>query len=142
LSRSRKILEAVTKGGAMVGPAFGEFGMLAALGLVALSAASKQKKISPEQRIIYADQRAMHYMVDAGYDPQGMIDLLYKFLNAEKQVAPYFYDYYQSRPISQPRFQALQREFSVLPLQGKTLSTNQKQYQEMTHGVRQMYEHT
>lgn len=141
LSQSRKILEALTRGGAMVGPAFGEIGALAVLGLAMASAAAESRQLKPEERPLRADQRALEYMMKAGQDPQGLIDLQYKFLNAGPDVAPYFFDYYQSRPITPERFQSLQEEFSKLPLAGKSFTTHRKVYQEMTHAVREIYKH-
>ena len=141
LSRSKKILDAVTKGGTTIGPAFGQIGALAALGLVMMNAVAESHngKKSPSDRILQADVKALHYMVAAGYDPQGLPDFLYKFLNAEKQIAPYFYDYYQSRPINQERFQIIQNEFPKLPLEGKQFSTHRDVYQETTKGIREIY---
>ncbi len=80
-------------------------------------------------------------MMNSGEDPQGLIDVLYQFLNAEREIAPYFYDYYQSRPVNMDRFNALNREFALLPLAGKNFSTHAKQYQEVTRGIRQMYQY-
>lgn len=139
LSKSRKILEAVTRGGTMIGPAFGEIGVLAALGLVMIQAVHEKNQRSPAERLLDADRRALHYMVKAGYDPQGMVDLFYKFLHAGRDAAPYFYDYYQSRPITMERFQSLNEKFAQLPLQGEIFSTHHKRYEEMTQGVRDIY---
>jgi predicted Zn-dependent protease len=139
LSQSRKVLEAVTRGGAMVGPAFGPIGVLAALGLVAVHSVAESKVKAPEDRILESDKRALNYMVQAEYDPQGMIDVLYEFVNAQKEIAPYFFDYYESRPISPERFRSLQDHFSKLPLQGKSFSTNHKAYEEVMKGIREIY---
>ena len=140
LSSSRKVLNAVTKGGGLVAPAFGGIGMLALLGLVGVSMAANKTGPSPEQKLSKADSLALHYMVDSGYDPQGMVDLLYKFLSSNNEVIPYFFDYAKSRPITEARFQALQKEFSKLPLQEKTLMVNRKEYKEMTAGVAEIYQ--
>ena len=139
LSKSRKVLEAVTRGGTMVAPAFGQIGMLAALGLVAMQAIYEKGQPSPEERLFEADRRALEYMVKAGYDPQGMIDLFYRFLNTSRDFAPYFYDYYQSRPITMERFQNLNEKFAGLQLQEKVFSTHHERYQEITLGVREIY---
>ena len=140
LSRARKVLEAITRTGATVGPAFGQIGALAAIGLVMVNAlVDKQHAKTPADRIQESDNRALHYMIEAGYDPQGMIDLLYKFLNANDAVIPYFYDYYQSHPITEERFHRVQDEFSKLPLQDKTFSTKHELYMEITKGVREIY---
>lgn len=138
-SRSRKILAEVSKGGAVVASAFGPFGALAAIGLVGVNAAAQPRAVTMEQRTIRADKKALQYMVQAGEDPQGMIDLLYKFLNAKPEIAPYFYDYYQSRPITTQRFKSIEKEFGNLSMEGKDFSANRDLYQEMTKGVREIY---
>ncbi len=139
LSRSRKILDEVTKAGTTIGPAFGSIGALAVIGLAMVHMAVTAQDKGPEERLLESDRQALHYLVSAGYDPQGMIDLLYKFLNANDEVMPYFFDYYQSRPITHERFQSLQAEFSQLPLDGKRLSTYHDVYSETTKGVREIY---
>ncbi len=140
LSRSRKVLDAVTKGGGLVAPAFGGIGMLALIGLVGVNMAANKQGPSAEQKLSKADGLALHYMVNSGYDPQGMMDLLYKFLSAKNEVIPFFFDYAKSRPITEQRFHALQKEFSKLPLQEKTLSVNRKEYKEMIAGVAEIYQ--
>lgn len=139
LSRAKYVLDKVTKGGAMVAPAFGPFGMLAALGLVTVNGLNNKEPMPFDQRMLAADAKALGYMVEAGYDPQGMTDLLYQFLNAEKEVTPYFYDYYQARPITEARFHNIDKAFKKLPLEGKSLSTHYERYQEMTRGIREIY---
>jgi len=52
---------------------------------------------------------------------------------------PYFYDYYQSRPITVDRMLNMQTRFSRLPLAGKTLSTQYKIFQDKTKGIQEMY---
>lgn len=139
LSRSRKILDAVTQGGAAVAPALGSIGVLATLGLVMVHAMAEAGDLTFEERIQRADTSALHYMVEAGFDPQGLIDHLYKFLNAGQEIIPFFYDYQQSRPITIERFQSLQLEFAKLSLEGKTFSTNRQVYQETTKPVHEIY---
>ncbi len=140
LSSSRKVLAAVTKGGGLVAPAFGGIGMLALLGLVGVNMVANKKEPSAEQKLSKADTLALHYMVDSGYDPQGMIDFLYKFLSSNNEVIPYFFDYAKSRPITEERFHSLQKEFLKLPLQEKTLLVNRKEYKEMIAGVAEIYQ--
>lgn len=139
LSKSRKVLESLTRTGAPALGAFGEIGALASLGLAMVNAMAESKDMTPEERMLTADRRALHYMAAADQDPQGLIDLLHKFLNANQQVTPYFFDYYQSRPITQERFQVIQSEFAKLPLQGRNFSTRRSVYQDLTRGIRDMY---
>ena len=139
LSNSRKVLDAVTRGGAMVGPAFGPIGLLTSVGLVAVNAVAQPHAMTLENRLILADKRGLRYMLDADQDPQGMIDLSYRFLRSKSEVVPYFYDYYQSRPISEERMLTLNQNFSKLPLQGKTFQTRREVYQDITQGIREIY---
>lgn len=140
LSKNRKILEAVTKTGAAVGPAFGSIGTLAVLGLVLLNAAAESGQMTPEERLLQADGLALHYMVEAGYDPQGMIDVFWGFLKADRRIVPYFSDYYQSRPITEDRVFNVNREFQKLPLEGKSFSVRRETYEQMIKGVHQIYQ--
>ncbi len=138
-SRSRALLDSITKGGAMIAPAFGSLGALAAIGMVVLNNANHPEAVTAEQKLIESDERALHYMVEAGYDPQGMVDLIYKFAEAKSEIQPYFLDYYKSRPLNEARVKALDRVFAALSLQGKSLETRPEVYQEMTKGLREMY---
>lgn len=136
---AQRILDSLTRGGAMVAPMFGSIGALAAVGLVAVNNLSQPHPITQEMKLIQADQKALHYMVEANQDPQAMLNLEQKFLRAKGEVIPYFYDYYKSRPITEERFLALNKTFAGLPLTGKTFETRREIYQEMTKGVREIY---
>ncbi len=140
LKNSTKTLEKVTKVASMVAPAFGQIGMLAILGLVVLNASSEIGKPSPEAKLWKADEKAMKYMVQANYDPQGMVDLLHKFVDADDNVTRAFYDYYRARPITKERMDHLKKTFSELPLEDKSFSTNRKIYQDTIKGVNQIYQ--
>lgn len=139
LSRGRKFLDTLAHSGMIVGSLFGEIGALAALSVVMLNAAANAAEMTPEERLLEADALALRYMAEAGYDPQGMFNLMDAFLNADKRMVPYFYDYYQSRPITEGRMKRIQEVFRDLPLQGKSLITNYKTYQEVTKGIHEMY---
>lgn len=141
LSKSRRVLNSLMRSGAAVGPAFGHIGVLAVLGLAMMHNAVEAKggALEPAERLREADKRAFHYMVEAGYDPQGLLDLLYSFLNADKQFAPFFYDYYQARPISEDRMGHLLEIFKELPLEGKTFTADRENYLERTRGIREIY---
>ncbi len=139
LSVFKKTLENVTKVGATVGPLFGHFGALAVLGLVAVNLVADAGEKTAEEKLQEADAKALNYLLEAGYDPQGLLDVIHRFLKADKNIMPYYYDYYQSRPISEPRFESLQIQFDKLHLDNKNLQTNAQVFQEMTKGVRQIY---
>ena len=139
LSRVRRTLDQMMQGGAMIAPAFGQFGALALLGMILVRNAAQNKDFTVEERLLKADARALSYMASAGYDPQGLVDILHKFLNAKDAVVPYFKDYYESRPITQERMFHLNRTFSELPLGDRSFSTEREKYLDMTKGVREIY---
>lgn len=139
LSRGKKILESIVNGGAMIAPAFGQFGALAIVGLAMIKSTADAREPTPENKLTAADQRALSYMVKAGYDPQGLIDLQHKFLNAKPEIRPYFTDYYESRPISQERMEFLNKEFEGLSLTNQTFTTNRENFLIMTKGIKEIY---
>jgi predicted Zn-dependent protease len=140
VSGSKKAFDGITNGVAMVGPMFGQIGMLAVLGVVALHAATDgHKSGSEDERMKKMDELAMRYMVAAGYDPQGYIDLLHKFIRLDPQALPYFFDYYQTHPITEERFLKLNQTFEKLPLTGKTFNVDRGEFLETTKGIREMY---
>lgn len=125
--------------GSAVGPMFGPLGSLASLGLVLLQAYNESSFKTPAERLLLSDASAMKYLMNAGYDPQALMDVQKHFLGAGEKMTPYFYDYYQSRPITEERIKAIEKEFQKLPLGGKSLITDAVEYQTMTRGVREMY---
>ena len=139
-SRSHKVLNNLIETGAAVAPAFGQIGMLAALGLAMVKSTTDGKEPTLEERLTKADQQGMEYMAGAGQDPQGMIDLMYQFLNAEPEIVPYFKEYYQARPITVERMQAMQNTFKELPIENRTFTTNREHFLEMTKGIREIYQ--
>ncbi|MBN1687501.1 MAG: M48 family metalloprotease [Candidatus Omnitrophica bacterium] len=139
LSQARKALQAVSQAGAVVGPLLGEIGALAMLGLTLVHAAVAVNQMTPEERVMKSDAYALQYMTEADFDPQGLVDVLYKFLHTETEMTPYFYDYYQIRPITENRFEKMKDAFSKLPLEGRTFRTNREIYQDATKGIREIY---
>jgi predicted Zn-dependent protease len=139
LSQKRKFIDAVTQGGMMVTPVLGPLGPFAMLGLAALHTASDITLKDAEQRLLDADKKALQYMVQAGQDPQGMLELVTLFAEAKPEILPYFLEYYQSRPLSVERTRAIQEEFAKLPLAGKSFTANAQEYQDVMRGVREMY---
>lgn len=137
--RGWRMLQRAAEGGAVVASAFGQVGALAALALILIHSTAESRGISAEDQLYQADQKALQYLVEADYDPQGMLDLFYKFSNVEEPLLPYFYDYFQSRPLTVDRLRHFENEFGDLSLSGKTLSVRREAYQEMTRGIRQIY---
>ena len=56
----------------MVGPAFGEIGALAVLGLAVANSVAEKSVLTPAKRLAAADGKALGYMTQAGYDPQAL----------------------------------------------------------------------
>jgi predicted Zn-dependent protease len=141
-TKSDDMIGAATQVGSAVGPMFGPLGSLASLGLVLLQAYNESTFKSPGERLLASDVLAMKYLMNAGYDPQALMDVQEHFLKAGEKMTPYFFDYYQSRPITEDRMLALRKEFQNLQLSGKSLITDPVEYQEVTKGVREIYRTT
>ncbi len=139
---NHEIINSAIQAGASIAPMFGPFGSLASLGLVLFQAYNEGSKKTPEERLLASDAAALRYLVESGYDPQALINVQENFLRAEKALTPYFYDYYQSRPITEKRMKALAKGFEKLSLAEKELTTAPAEYQEMTRGIREIYKTT
>lgn len=138
-TKNNDVINAAAQAGSAVGPMPGPLGSLASLGMMLLQAYNESTFKTAGERLLESDASAMRYLMNAGYDPQAMIDLEKHFLRAEEKVVPYFFDYYQSRPITEERMNALRKEFQKLPLTGKSLITDPVEYREVTRGVREIY---
>ena len=133
------MINTATQVGSAVAPMFGPLGSLAGLGLMLLQAYNESSYKTPGERLLESDAFAMKYLINAGYDPQALLDVQEHFLSAGEKMTPYFFDYYQSRPITEERMLALKKEFQKLPLSGKSLITDPVEYREVTQGVREIY---
>jgi predicted Zn-dependent protease len=133
------MVNAASQAGAAIAPMFGPFGSLASIGIILLQAYSRTTQKTPEELLLESDGNAMKYLVASGYDPQALMDVLDHFLRAGEQVTPLFYDYYQSRPITEARMANLKKEFQKLPLSEKDLKTDALEYRAVTRGVREIY---
>ncbi|MBU3758458.1 MAG: hypothetical protein FGM27_00815 [Candidatus Omnitrophica bacterium] len=138
-SSKRKTLDGVTQAVSVVAPALGQIGSLAALGAILVNSAAQSGELTREERIENADLLGTRYMLHAGYDPQGMVDLLYKFLKADRSKLPYFYDYYQTYPITERRFEKMNEDFARLPLASRELVMRRKEFLETVRGIREMH---
>jgi predicted Zn-dependent protease len=123
----------------MVSSAFGSIGALAALGFVALGSASAPRARSAERQLEDADLMALGYLVEARLDPQAMLDMMRRFMTLKESDLPFYYDYYQARPITQERAAAIQASFNHLNLEGQRFETGFKEYQEISRGVKEIY---
>lgn len=138
-SLSKKVTEKVAQTGAIVAPLFGQIGMLAATAVVLLNALMESAIPSPADRLFKADEKALHYLTEAGHDPQGYLDLQAQLLNLNPEWKPYFDDYLFSRPATLGRYQMVLAEFEKLPLEGKNFTVNRDRYLEVTKGVHEIY---
>ena len=136
------VINATAQIGSAVGPMFGPLGSLASLGFVLLQVYNESSYKTPGERLLESDATAMKYLMNAGYDPQALMDVQEHFLKAGEKMTPYFFDYFQSRPITEERILAIKKEFQKLPLGGKSLITDAVEYQEVTRGVREIYKTT
>lgn len=139
LSVGKKVLKNVSEKGATIAPMFGQIGALATLGFALLHSVATVGNKTPEQRLALADKKAMIYMEKAGYDPQGMIDVFYKFADANKEIIPYFIEYWESRPLTEDRVDAIEAQFEKLPLEGKNFDVHRDKYLAQTRGIREIY---
>jgi len=140
LSFPRRALGAVAQTGAIAAPFFGQFGALAAAGLVLLHAFAESLIPSAEDRLRGADEKALRYLVAARQDPQGYLDLASRLLNTGPDWAPYLYDYSLSHPMSIKRHRQIVEEFEELRLEGKSFDVRRDRYLELTRGVRAIYQ--
>jgi predicted Zn-dependent protease len=135
LSQVKKALGMVVKGATYVGPAFGTIGSLSTLGLVAIGAVANRVK-SSEDQVFQADRHALRYLVEAGYDPQGLIHVLYRMTDPASPAHPYLYDYLQTHPITPRRFKRLDETFRSLNLAGRQFDARRELFLQKTQSVR------
>jgi len=136
----RRAVQTIAQAGAIAAPFFGVFGVLIAGGLVALNAVAEASVPSADDRVIKADQKALSYLVAAGHDPQGYLDLMGRLVNSNAYWSPYLYDYSTSRPLTMTRYQSVIDDFKKLPLEDRTFSVHRDRYLAMTQGVREIYQ--
>ena len=135
LSRTKALMEKMIASSAAVAAVFGNAGALVILSMIGVYAVMDRGS-SQEKRLYKADKLALHLVTEAGEDPQGMIDLSERLLNASSQELMYLYDYYQTRPMTEARLKKLEDEFKSLPLGWKTFYTNYRPYLHMTESLR------
>lgn len=135
-------MDAISQSGLLIGSSFGPVGLLAGLGFLAMGKTAGyviERKQGLEAALIRADQIALRIMVDSGYDPEGFNQLFLRFLKADSSKTPFFFNYYQARPLSEKRIELLTKNIHKLPLQGKTLIMGQDLYAAQMVGIRDMY---
>ena len=135
LSRLKKSFELVLRTGSYVAPAFGAIGTLSVIGLALVGAATSREK-SYLKRVEEADQKAIQYLFQSGYDPQGLLDPLYRMSDVRSPERAYLYDYLQSHPIDETRTEKLNAGFQKLSLENKQFEAGRALFLAKTELVR------
>lgn len=142
ISLAKGKMDTVSQSGLLIGSAFGPVGLLAGLGFLAMGKTAGyviERKQGLEAALIRSDQIALKMMVNSGYDPEGFNQFFMRFLKADSSKTPFFFNYYQSRPLSEKRIESLAKNINKLPLQNKTLIMGRDLYAHQMTGIREMY---
>ncbi len=139
LSKAKKAFDLLLRTGSYVGPAFGSIGALSVLGLALIGSLTSGEK-SLVERTRDADKRALRYLAESGYDPQGLIDPLQRMIQPTSPYRAYLYDYLQSHPISPKRFEELDLQFQKLQLADKQFDAHREIYLTATQSVRSIFQ--
>ncbi len=136
-SQGKQALQAAETVVGIAGGFFGPYGMLAFVGIAALNYMTDEKGL--DQRVIMADRKAMIYMARSGYDPQGLIDVLYKVIYTEPNMVAFLIDYYNSRPVNADRLKQANKVFRQLDLANKSFDTNRQKFLNGVAGIKELY---
>jgi len=137
LSKFKKAFELLLQTGSQIGPAFGTIGALSVLGLALVGHFALDEK-TLTQRIEEADEQALRYLVESGYDPQGLIDPLMRMNDPHSEFRAYLYDYLQSHPVTPERINRLERFFQKLSLENKEFDAGREMFLSKTQTVRNL----
>lgn len=138
LSKVKKALELMLRTGGQIGPAFGTIGALSVLGLALVTYMTTTPR-TLSRRMRDADRRALRYLVESGFDPQGLVDPIHRMTDPSSSYRAYLYDYLQSHPITADRLRRLDQEFGKLPLSNSQFDAGRTVYLTMTETVRSVY---
>ena len=138
LSHLKKSFDFILMTGSYVAPAFGAIGALSVIGLALVGAATSGEK-SRLKRIEEADAKALRYLSESGYDPQGLINLLFRMNDPTSPYRAYLYDYLQSHPIDFVRLAKLDEEFQKLPMENKHFDAGRDSFLIKTEIVRNTF---
>lgn len=139
LSNSSKAMGVVEVAAALVGGFFGIFGVLAFLGVRGINVLLNRPVADKEKKASGADEKALEYMAEAGYDPQGLIDLFFRVASTPQEQTYLIYDYIMARPIDKERVAELRESFEDLDLEGKSYDVHRDAFMSATRGVREMH---
>lgn len=135
LSKVKKALELLLQTGGQVAPAFGAIGALSVVGLALITYVTTTPK-TIARRLRDADRRALRYLAESGFDPQGLIDPLRRMQDSSSPYRAYLYDYLQSHPITADRLERLDQAFSKLPLSNRQFDSGRSTYLALTESIR------
>lgn len=138
-SGPKKAFKAVSYAGMAVAPLFGQIGLLAAGALILVGNVTGVLPRADGDKVKIADKKALRYLVNARYDPQGYLHVMERMLNVPPEWSPYFYDYFTSRPLDLDRYTDIQKQFRKLPLEGKSFDVHRARFLQMTKSVREIY---
>lgn len=122
----------------VLSPAFGGVAVMAMDGVAYYQFLEKTR---PE-RTISADTQALHYLLDAGYDPQGVIDSMYRLIRLDEDHVMKLSNYNISHPITNQRFEAMQDAYAQLDLTGRTFESGYARFQSAMRDLKIAYART
>jgi predicted Zn-dependent protease len=117
----------------------GIFTPFAMIGVDALTYYSMLEK-KKSDRAVAADKQTFEYMIAAGYDPQGAIDLFYDLMEFDESQIAMIYNYNISHPLTNRRFEKMEKSFKKLDITGKELITGATIYTDGIGAVKTMYD--
>ena len=134
LTGMKKTTDFILQAGSMAAPAFGAIGALSLLGLVAVKELVAHEPSFMGQ-VKKADGRALEMMTDAGYDPQGLLDVLRRINDPRSKYRPYLFDYLDSHPMTDERQTHLNQAFGSLPLDNRQFDSKRDVYLAVREGL-------
>ncbi|MBN1493160.1 MAG: M48 family metalloprotease [Candidatus Omnitrophica bacterium] len=117
----------------------GVFTPFAMIGVDALTYYTMLEK-KKSDRAVRADRTAFDYMVKAGYDPQGAIDLFYHLMDFDETTLAMIYNYNISHPLTNKRFAKMLKTYSELEIVERELVTDRNDYYEHVRKIKEMYQ--
>jgi len=137
-SDAKKQFDALSQGGMMIGPLFGPYGALAALALYIVDT-QMFTRMSTKKRMEQADELALMYLVNANYDPQGLIDFLYRIQYSNPESKKLIVNYLISHPLSLERIENVEKVFKNLQMPKEIVYSHRDLFMQKTAPIRQIY---
>lgn len=126
-SAAIKAKDIVLQAGSVAAPVFGPIGALSLLGLIVVNELAMRDP-SLMDKVKKADKRALWMMAEAGYDPQGLLNILHRVYDPHASDKPYLFDYLNSHPMTSGREAHLAQVFRKLPLADKQFDAGRDAY--------------